>query len=215
MPPPPSHPRANSTAGGGEGSHRRCLGVGGEGGSSMFARGSAGAAGRSRRVCGGFPHPQAGFQRRMLALLPRPGRLESPDRRMGLVQRRWCSFRWPPPPPAAPPASPALPPPPESITTAGPRRPRLFGARPPPPPTSLRTETKPSGGCRPRPAWLAGKAAGPVSLAKSSSRPTPGAAGSVSPAGLAQAAAPCRARAPQPGPGSSWCMESPLFSSLQ
>lgn len=89
----------------------------------MFARGSAGAVSRSRRVPGGFPHPRAVFRRRMLALLPRPGSSENPDRRMGLVPRCGGSFRWLPP--AAPPASPALPPPPESITTAGPRHPRL------------------------------------------------------------------------------------------
>lgn len=190
----------------------------------MFARGSAGAAGLNRRVPGGFPHLRAGFRagsrpgefgRRVLALLLRPRSLENPDRCVGPVPRCGGSFRRPPPHSAAPPASPALPPPPESITTEGPRRQRLSGSRPPPPPTSLRTETKPSGGCSPRPAWLAGKAAGPGSLANSSYRPTLGAAGSVGPARRAQAPAPCGARAPQPGPSSSRCTESPLFSSLQ
>lgn len=188
----------------------------------MFARGSAGAAGRSRhRVPGGFPHPRAefragsrpgGFRRRMLALLPRPGSSENTDRRAELVPRRWGLF---PVASSAPPASPALPPPPESITTAahGTRASPDRAHRP------LRQvcgpKQNPPGGCRPRPAWLAGKAAGSGSLANSSSPPTPGAAGSVGLARRAQAAAPCRARAPQPGLGSSRRTEYPLFSSLQ
>ncbi|XP_031791647.1 allergen Asp f 7 homolog [Piliocolobus tephrosceles] len=141
------------TAGGGEesSSRRRRLGVGGEAGSSMFARGSAGTAGRSRRVPGGFPYHRcellagswpAGCRHQMLTRPPRPGSLET-RQLAGLAARRRGSFRWPLPPPAAPPASPVLPPPPESITTAGPQCPRLSGTRPPPPP-SLRAETKPS-----------------------------------------------------------------------
>jgi hypothetical protein len=115
--------------------------------------------------------------------------------------------------PRTPPASPALPPPPESLTTAGPRRPRLPGARPPPPPTTLPAETKPSGRLPPSPSVVSGERRGPRLAPNSSSRPTPDSEGPDQ----APDAAPCRARAPQPGPGSSQCTESwlPPFCSLR
>lgn len=192
----------------------------------MFARGSAGAAGRSRhRVPGGFPHPRAefragsrpgGFRRRMPALLPRPGSSENTDRRSAEpVPRRGGLFPVPSPAAGRPSRKSGIAPAPRVHNNRGPRRPRLSDRAHRPLRQVCGPKQNPPGGCRPRPAWLAGKAAGSGSLANSSSQPTPGAAGSVGLARRAQAAAPCRARAPQPGLGSSRRTEYPLFSSLQ
>lgn len=133
----------------------------------MFARGSAGAAGRSRhRVPGGFPHPQAefragsrpgGFRRRMLALLPRPGSSENTDRRAELVARRWGLFPVASPAPGRPSRKSGVAPAPRVRNNRGPRRPRLTGSRPPPPPSSLRAETKPSGWLPPSHSMVSGE----------------------------------------------------------
>lgn len=112
--------------------------------------------------------------------------------------------------PQSPPANTALLPPPESLTTAGPWCPRLPRARPPTPP-SLPTETNPRGGCCIHPAWLAQKDSRPRLALNSRGRPTPDTVSSVGLTHQAAAAAPCRARAPQPGPCSIRRSEIPFF----
>lgn len=146
----------------GRGSSRRE--VGGEGGSSMFARGSAGAANPILRVARAFLR-SARAPRRVARSPACSGAEYLLDCRGSGVGRPGGSEAsgWNLSRPRSPPANTALPPPPESLTTAGRRRPRLPGARSPAPP-SLPAESNPPGGCRTRPACSAEKDRRPGSL---------------------------------------------------
>lgn len=127
----------------------------------MFAKGSAGAAGRSRRVPGGFPHPRAGFRRRTLALLPRPGSSESPDRRMGILPRRWGSFRWPPPAPDRPSRKSGVAPAPRVHNNRGPKEPAPLLSAPTAPSDKFADRNKTLGRLPPSPSVVSGESCGP------------------------------------------------------
>lgn len=183
---------------------RRRLGVGGEGGSSLFA-GSAVAQNEAAEFLELFHAPRPSSARagawrvqgpnagstataqEFGAPRPTQGVLSGGLPVLGRPSGQACAF-----------------PAPRVHNNRGPAVPAPLPARPLPLRTSLRTERKPSGPVPHSPGVVSGKAAGLGSLANSSSQPTP--------ARRAQAAAPYQARAPQPGPSSYRCAESPFIS---